>query len=305
MITEISSFLHTRDNRPVLHIWSWLDFCNFLADCASVPRHPDEKADTPAISPAIYRDGDTRRKASVIKWGAWAAFDIDNNVPGVPAVSFHALESRLISIGLAYVLHTTTKSTDSDHRLRLILPLSRPIMMDEFDAFWMGANQWLGGGTDRSTSDPNRIFYIPAQWEGANNLFTAMTSGTPLDVDTLPKPAIPVRAASLSSPLNPHRHRALKHLPVNAITDLFTSPLLTSRAIQAFAQSPQGGRLFRLMCSIVGRAEHLGYLVTPEDVTALALAVDSLIGPPKSRHNALREAQNAMDYVRQSGVVGG
>lgn len=298
MEITVSCFAGARDNDPMVFETCWSEFGALLAEFAEAHRHPSTKLETPAISPAVYPAGAKRLKAAVVQWGGWAAFDIDNH--DIAQASFDGLCHRLQDEGRAFVLHTTTKSTADVHRLRLIMPLSRPVLMDEFDGFWLAANAWLGGLADPSTCDPSRIFFVPARWDGANNLFEAQIGGMPLDVDALPR-VVPSAASprTESCPVQPPI-RCRRAIDPTSIVNVFASPLLSPHAVRAFADGPEGGRLFRLMCSIAARAARLGYPASAEEVEELALTVDRLIGPPKARPGSHREAQNALSFVRRN-----
>ncbi len=56
-------------------------------------------------------------------------------------VSLLDMKAHLDEVGLAYVLHTTTKSRAGWDRYRLLLPLKRPIEAGEFCAAWASANE--------------------------------------------------------------------------------------------------------------------------------------------------------------------
>jgi hypothetical protein len=135
---------------------------------------------TPGWSPAQYDPPERARDN--IKAVYALVLDYDKNRPTFEAVA--ALWSPFY--GLIY----TTKSHDIDaHRLRVVLPLSRPVTPGEYDQLWLWATQLSARSeltTDGQAKDASRFWYVPTppdrgEWQAQR------LTGSTLDVDaTLP-----------------------------------------------------------------------------------------------------------------------
>ncbi len=89
-----------------------------------------------------------------------------------------------------YGLIYTTKSHDvGNHRLRVVLPLSRPVTSDEYDRLWIWAKRQSDNAelvTDSQAKDASRFWYMPTPPAG-DSWRTQRLGESPLDVDaTLP-----------------------------------------------------------------------------------------------------------------------
>ncbi len=150
----------------------------------------------PGWSPAIY-DPPHRAKEN-IKQVFGLVLDYDKA----------AIWDRVIALwqefyGLAY----TTKSHNIDrHRVRVVLPLSRPVTTDEYDRLWIWADRQSRNMdliTDAQAKDASRFWYEPTLPDG--DTWRAMRlTGSPLDVDaTLPQvETTPLRVVKPPEPLS-------------------------------------------------------------------------------------------------------
>ncbi len=287
MIITWSYFPTIRDTVPTYQTLSWPDACERLRAWSLISRPPSDKAAgiVPAISPAEFRPGATRRKDAVIRW-TFAAFDIDNDDPARSA----RFEDVMELVGdFPHLLHSSTKSRPDHHRLRMILPLSRPVEADTFDRFWWAANQWSGGIFDHRTRDPSRVFFVPAAWDGADNRFAERLGGVPLNVDHLladfPMPMTPVVPVITSGVIGWGAPCANPTI------------LVTDEMEQEYRCAPVGsGRFFKFMCRVAARARFLGVSITAMELEALALVMDRTFGT-SCRVGTRREAERALDFV--------
>ena len=99
--------------------------------------------------------GSSRKKADLVNRDA-VALDMDR----APLDYDETLRSALK--GWAYIWHTTASHTPGDPRLRLIVPLSRPITPDEYQP----VARWIAGRVgiryfDATTYNSNRVMYWP------------------------------------------------------------------------------------------------------------------------------------------------
>lgn len=94
-----------------------------------------------------------------------------------------------------YGLVYTTKSHNIDrHRVRVVLPLSRPVVAEEYDRLWIWADRQAKNVdlvTDGGAKDASRFWYEPTIPDG-NDWRAQRLTGNPLDVDaTLPQAELP------------------------------------------------------------------------------------------------------------------
>ena len=290
MLITWSFFPSIRDIIPTYETLSWPDACDRLHAWSLIARPPSAKdaGTVPTISPAEFRPGATRRKDAVARW-SFAAFDLDNDDPA-RSVRFEDVVELLGD--LPYILHSTTKSKPDHHRMRLILPLSRPVEINEFDAFWWAANERFGRLFDHRTRDPSRVFFIPAAWDGAENRFACRVEGAALDVDALIA-AFPVPAAPTVAPASVADTVWRLAPPCDDPTALVTEEMQ-----QEYFSAPIGsGRFYKFMCRIAARARFLGVSITAADLEALALMMDGASGKARPRTGTRREAEHALNFI--------
>lgn len=82
--------------------------------------------------------------------------------------------------GVLGYLHTTRRHTAEKPRCRVILPLARPVNVDEYRRLW-SALQGRAGAVDGATKDPARFWFKPS--EPAGGFERHVLTGAPLDPD--------------------------------------------------------------------------------------------------------------------------
>ena len=136
---------------------------------------------------AELRAGGTRSIAHVVAVHA-AVLDLDHVAPS----DLPALRARLQ--GLDAVISSSHRPRPEAPRLRLVIRLSRPVLREEWPAFWDRLTQWLGVEVDKAARDACHFFYRPSAPEGAPVYFWCST-GAPLEVGPFLGP--------LGAPLSP------------------------------------------------------------------------------------------------------
>lgn len=137
---------------------------------------------SPLISPAIYKEGTTRANAHVISWAGWAAIDVDNH-------KFNGdLENELRTRygSWRYVCYSTASSTRALPKFRLVFDLKDHVQQSDIKHFWYALNSEFDSLGDRQTKDLSRMYYVPANYAGANN-FIFSNSGSAIDPTELMK----------------------------------------------------------------------------------------------------------------------
>lgn len=135
---------------------------------------------SPLISPAVYKQDTTRANANVIEWAGWAAIDVDNHI-------FEGnLKDELYSRfgDWYYICYSTASSTSAQPKFRLVFPLTESVPNGSIKHFWYALNAEFGSMGDGQTKDLSRMYYVPAQYPGANN-FIFTNTGNYVDPNVL------------------------------------------------------------------------------------------------------------------------
>jgi predicted P-loop ATPase len=127
----------------------------------------------------------------------WSPVDVverrlNRNVRAVTAAVFdidHAEDvsvfERLEEQGFAFVLHSTHKHTPSNISLRVVFPLTRPVLPSEWPKFWAATIDALKIPADPQVKDISRAFFLPDTAEPNEPLAYQSAGNRPLDVDEL------------------------------------------------------------------------------------------------------------------------
>lgn len=84
-----------------------------------------------------------------------------------------------------YIIHSTHSSTPTEPRYRVVAPLSRIVVADEYAAMMRILHDQFNLPLDTSTFDFNRIMFLPSVPKDAKYYFDAHEDGEPLDVDEI------------------------------------------------------------------------------------------------------------------------
>lgn len=133
-----------------------------------------------AWSPAVYPPGATRSKRNV---GVVSLLVLDlDHVTGE-----ELLETAARLAPYRYAAH----SSHSDRRvrpdgveeraLRVVLPLSEPVLATDWPRFWQTAVGMLGGHADPAACDASRLYFLPTRRSDCELTFTT-NEGGPIDV---------------------------------------------------------------------------------------------------------------------------
>lgn len=175
---RISRFSHGRDNEPKHLDCTWDELAAGLGPHDY--SYPD-KLSTPAFSPAEYLPGTIRRRENVVRLWLFVA-DLDHLTQERATEALNLVEA----CGLAAAAYTTWRHAEDPWRLRIVLPLTRPVAVDQWALFWACANEFFGRICDDKCVDPCRLYFgpfAPAGTEDRN--FYRVLEGDPLDVDLL------------------------------------------------------------------------------------------------------------------------
>jgi hypothetical protein len=189
---------------------------------------------------------------------------------------------------LACVIYSTTRSTASERRLRLLMPLSRDTSVEEFSGVWRAINLLFDGELDQCTKNCNRLHYLPAAWIGGNNEYHCQ-GGDVLDVEQL---------LQVCPPEPPVYYAAV--FQADGVRAPDGTEIITQAMIERQMSGLGGGRFIRLLCAAAARYKANGWLLTPSELTNAALSVSPRDSSGIARAvSAYREAERAIDYINQ------
>ncbi|QSQ18253.1 DNA primase [Myxococcus landrumensis] len=212
---RVALYENAQDNTPESVDLSWPELSAKLvahrrSQCPTTPCVRGCPAKNgPAWSPVDIVE---RRRSENVRAVTVAVFDLDHLK--APQLSFlDAVERH----GLAYALHSThSNRPPDDYCLRLVMPLSRPVLPHEWPSVREAAIRQLALPADPATKDLARMYFLPDAPMGSEP-FALSGQGAPLDVEALlaapspGKPApVPVEAPADLYELRAHLRRVRK-----------------------------------------------------------------------------------------------
>jgi hypothetical protein len=253
------------------------DLILLLRSYREIERHPDSKDDYDWFSPMVLHDGAQTRNVSDINYlTAFLAVDIDE-----PGWSFQRLREALEPV--KFIAYTTTSSTPEAQRWRIVLPLTRTLMVEEYPSIFRGINILLYGAIDFRTRNVNRISYLPATWHGGDNEFHVQ-DGIAASVDAI------LECYPIEPPPPPPPYVPL--IPASEQVEIIQDWMVTKEI-----GKPQGGRMFRVLQRAAARFKRNGWCLTAQQLADAATAVKHLIPSSDRRTTLVHEAQNAIDWA--------
>lgn len=181
----LAFYENAQDTRPRVEELVW----PALVELLTTFRHSSACTETPC----------SNRRCPGKNGAAWSPVDIDGtrsnaNVRAVTAAVFDldhldasqlGLFESLRARGLAFVAHSThSHAPPGDCCLRLVLPLSRPVLPREWATVRARAVAALELPADPATKDVSRIYYLPDAPQGTQPV-AETNEGEALDVDAL------------------------------------------------------------------------------------------------------------------------
>ncbi|QWE06059.1 hypothetical protein [Polynucleobacter sp. JS-JIR-5-A7] len=156
---------------------SWQEMAKFISRHKTYANKQDAQliqlSSTQVIEKANGKTGElykTMRGYDAMKSVTAIGLDVDNNDSKVPYKSLGDVKAILKELNLAYVLYTSFSHSSDHHKMRIVIPLSRPIAKHEKDLYeviWSRLNSKFDFALDGSCCDMARIFYIASHAEDA------------------------------------------------------------------------------------------------------------------------------------------
>nr|BDT33753.1 virulence-associated E family protein [Myxococcus sp. MH1] len=180
---KVAFYASAQDNVPQVADLSWPELSAKLVahrrsrcPTSPCPRGCPAK-NGPAWSPVDIVE---RRRTENVRAVTVAVFDLDH-LSASQLSCLDAVRNR----GLAFAVHSThSNRPPEDYCLRLVMPLSRPVMPREWSAVREAAIRLLNLPADPATKDLARLYFLPDAPEGVEPMALS-GEGMPLDVDGL------------------------------------------------------------------------------------------------------------------------
>jgi len=308
---SLTIFQNQWDNKThrKMHFKSWDEFRDFLYKLSKLPKKG--KRDAELLSPAIYETGTTRANKNVLAWAGWAAVDVDDwQVEGNLE---HELRDRFGAYN--FICYSTASSVSSMPKFRLVFELNQSVPAERIKHFWFSLNSELEAVGDKQTKDVSRMYYIPADYAGANN-FIFSNTGRAVDPDELMAKW-------------PYEERKTSGNFLDRLPDAFRDQVIAYRkdkldntdyvwtsyqdcpfwpkrmAAEYITISSEGWyrKMYQIMIGIAGNAVSRGYPITATQIVEMCRQFDMDTGKWYENRPMEVEANNALEYVYINGEV--
>lgn len=265
---------------------------------------------SPLISPAIYTPGSTRSNANVVEWASWAAIDVDNHI--FEGNLKDELHSRF---GMwDYICYSTASSTVAQPKFRLVFQLTRPVKSSEIKHFWYALNTEFGCMGDTQTKDLSRMYYVPAQYPGANNFIfsnrghhidpTALIQKHPWTAPSSSDNFIDRLPPELQKEVVMHRQQKLEDLKKEFNWSSYKDcPFVNQRLIKDYktiARTDGSGRysmIYKIMTSIACNAVKKQYPITEYEIVDMIRQLDRETSNRYAKRPLNTEASRAIEFA--------
>ena len=263
------------------------------------------KKDAELFSPAVYEPDTTRANKNVTAWAGWCAVDIDDIEIDGELNDF----VRNMVPDWRFVCYSTASSTQAHPKFRLVFNLSRSIEQSEIRHFWFALNKRLGEIGDAQTKDLSRMYYIPANYAGADN-FIFSGDGKSIDVDLIlaQYPYVEKqRAGSFLDRLPPemvdqvinHRKAKMQNTDVTW-TGYHDCPFWPKKLAIEYATISETGwyhKMYQMMVAIAARAIKKEYPISAKQIAELCKQFDMEHGGWYENRPIETEADRALEYA--------
>lgn len=185
----ITRFNNRKQKKGRVEDWRWSTFCDDILNrptrtnetlaeftAMSKPEQDDIK-DVGGFVGGILKDG--RRKADRLDCRTLLTLDADS-------ASEDMLDDFTLFYGCAMLCYPTHKSRPKYPRLRLVIPLTRPVSADEYEAITRRIADTLGMRQfDKTTFEPTRLMYYPSLSKDSVYHLAKVEDAKWLDPDTI------------------------------------------------------------------------------------------------------------------------
>jgi hypothetical protein len=277
-------------------------------------RQLNNKKDALLISPATYKPNTTRANKNVVSWGRWAAIDVDDH-------KFKGdLKSELVAnFGKWYFICYSTASSTSDHpKFRIVFPLTKHVEVDKIRPLWSGINTLFNLLGDKQTKDLSRMYYIPAEYRGANN-FIFTNTGDLIDPDDIITKYPYTENRKIGSTFFDRLPNKMQEMIVQHRKDKMENtsirwtsyrdcPFIARTMLDSYKQTTMvkdSGRyhkMYEMMVHIAGNAVKNRYPITTYEIVQLCKELDLDTGNRYENRPLDLEAERAIEYVYKNTI---
>jgi len=305
---SLTIFKNRYDNKTHkrMNFDSWDEFVSLLY---KLSEKSETKATAPLISPAIYEDETTRSNKNVRLWGKWAAVDVDDiDIPADKLVEI--LTDRFGHWD--FVCYSTASSTVDRPKFRLVFNLMETVHKDQISKFWYALNTELDSIGDKQTKDLSRMYYVPANYDGAHN-FIFHNAGDPVDIDYLVvkhpykeregKTFLERLPEEMQKAVIEHRKQSLNNTNITwtGYTDCPFFPKKLAMEYQTITSTGWYHKMFQIMVAIAGNAVKREYPITAKEIAKLCAEFDKDNGNWYNNRPLELEADSALEYIYRNG----
>ncbi len=305
---SLTIFKNRYDNKThkSMNFESWDEFVSLLY---KLSEKPETKATAPLISPAIYEDGTTRSNKNVRMWGKWAAVDVDDI--DIPADKLMEILTERFG-HWDFVCYSTASSSVDRPKFRLVFNLMEVVHKDQISKFWYALNTELDSIGDRQTKDLSRMYYVPANYDGAHN-FIFHNAGDPVDIDYLVvkhpykeregKSFLERLPEEMQRAVIEHRKQSLNNTSITwtGYTDCPFFPKKLAMEYQTITSTGWYHKMFQIMVAIAGNAVKREYPITAKEIAKLCSEFDKDNGNWYDSRPLELEADSALEYIYRNG----
>ena len=281
----------------------WSGFESLLVDLSK--ENVKSKKEASLISPAVYLPNTTRANANVTHWAKWAAVDVDDY-----EIDTESLQEELNkTLGdYYYVCYSTASSTIDFPKFRIVFPLTDSVAADDIKHFWFALNSFINSMGDKQTKDLSRMYYIPANYDRANN-FLFINKGKFIEpLELMAK--YPYRNETRGSNFFDNLPDAIQKEIVqyrkdqsenNTITwtSYHDCPFVNKGLVAEYKTTSNTGwyhLMYKIMVSIAGNAIRRQYPITAEEVEKLCKELDMETGNWYENRPLIKEANRAIEF---------
>jgi len=297
-----SIFDNKTDKRVDVHDFN--AFERVLYQLAEKPRKG--KQDAELMSPAVYKPNTTRANDNVVEWSMWCAVDVDDfEFEGDLFDALHKLFGSW-----RWVCYSTASSTIDVPKFRLVFPLAFCVKRDRIKAFWYALQSELGELGDKQTKDLSRMYYIPGNYNGADNFIFSNRNGNTIDPDELiRKHPMPIKSTGNSfldrmpeemrQAITSYRKSQMDNTNVNwtSYHDCPFFPKKLANEYRAISGTGWYHKMYQIMIATASNAVTKKYPITAAEVSQLCRQFDTDTGNWYENRPLDKEADRAIEYV--------
>lgn len=258
---------------------------------------------SPLISPAVFAEGKTRKNVNVMRWGGWAALDVDD----YETTFDEALETFK---DVRFTCYSSASSTKKHPKFRIVLPLNKVVEARDIKHFWFSLSKEFNSLGDPQTKDLSRMYYVPAKYPNAYNFIVSNKVSPPINVDELlnkydyakehkKKDFISALPEEIQQKVAEYKRGTLQNTDFKW-SGLNDCPFVNKRLISEYALITETGwyhKTYQIMLSIASNAIKRGYPISVNELAALGRELNLQNGDRYKGRAIELEAERAISYA--------